>query len=158
MSDPVVLTFDVGTQSVRCLLVTPDGAFLDQEQQTYETPYFSREPGWAEQRPDFYFEQMAAVSRKLLARNGELRDRIGAVSVTCIRDTVLCLDQDRQPLRDIILWLDSRKAQFDRPFGAGKQLLFNLIGMGDSIKKIYKATAANWLMQNEPDLWAKTDK
>ena len=68
MNDPLVLVFDVGTQSVRCLLVTPDGEFLDKEQLTYETPYFSREPGWAEQRPDFYFEQMAEISRKLLAR------------------------------------------------------------------------------------------
>ncbi|MBR0536903.1 MAG: FGGY-family carbohydrate kinase [Clostridia bacterium] len=158
MSDPIVLTFDVGTQSVRCLLVTPDGAFLDKEQMTYETPYFSREPGWAEQRPDFYFEQMAEISRRLLARNGALTDRIKAVSVTCIRDTVLCLDKNREPLRDIILWLDSRKAKFDRPFGAGKKMLFDLIGMGDSIKKIYKATAANWLMQNEPENWEQTDK
>ena len=158
MSDPIVLTFDVGTQSVRCLLVTPDGEFLDKEQLTYETPYYSREPGWAEQRPDFYYEQLSAVSRALLARNAACVHRIKAVSVTCIRDTVLCLDKDRKPLRDVIVWLDSRKAKFDRPFGAGKQLLFNLIGMGDSIKKIYKATAANWLMQNEPALWAKTDK
>ena len=158
MSDPIVLTFDVGTQSIRCLLVTPDGEFLDKEQLAYETPYFSREPGWAEQRPDFYFEQMAGISRKLLARNQALLENVKAVTVTCIRDTVLCLDKDRKPLRDIILWLDSRKAKFDRPFGAGKQLLFNLIGMGDSIKKIYKAAPANWLMQNEPDLWARTDK
>ena len=158
MSDPIVLTFDVGTQSVRCLLVTPDGEFLDKEQLVYETPYYSREPGWAEQRPDFYFEQMAEISRRLMARNEAAKERIKAVTVTCIRDTVLCLDRDGKPLRDIIVWLDSRKAKFDRPFGPGKKLLFDLIGMGDSIKKLYKATAANWLMQNEPELWAQTDK
>ncbi|MBR5410257.1 MAG: FGGY-family carbohydrate kinase [Clostridia bacterium] len=158
MNDPLVLTFDVGTQSVRCGIVTPDGEFADKEQLGYETPYFSREPGWAEQRPGFYFEKMAEVSKKLLERNAETVGRIKAVSVTCIRDTVLCLDQNREPLRDVILWLDSRKAKFDRPFGAGKRALFALIGMGDSIKKIYKATAANWLMQNEPEIWEKTDK
>ena len=158
MNDPIVLTFDIGTQSVRCLLVTPDGEFLGKEQLSYEMPYFSREPGWAEQKPDFYFEQMGVVSRKLLSGNEELRERIKAVSVTSIRDTVLCLDENKKPLRDIILWLDSRKAKFDRPFGLGKKLLFDLIGMGDSIKKIYKATAANWLMQNEPEIWKKTDK
>lgn len=158
MNTPLVLTFDIGTQSVRALLVQPDGTFLDQEQLRYEAPYFSKAPGWAEQKPGFYYEKLAIVSRALLARNAAETDRIGAVTVTSIRDTVVCLDRNMEPLRDIIVWLDGRKAKFEHPFGPAKKLLFDAIGMGDSVKKLYKATAANWLMQNEPELWAKTDK
>ena len=54
MEQPLVLTFDIGTQSVRCLLVRPDGSFADVEQQKYDVPYYSANPGWAEQTPDFY--------------------------------------------------------------------------------------------------------
>ena len=58
MEQPLVLTFDIGTQSVRCLLVRPDGSFADVEQQKYDVPYYSANPGWAEQTPDFYYEQI----------------------------------------------------------------------------------------------------
>ena len=158
MNAPLILTFDIGTQSLRALLVTPEGTFTDKEQLTYETPYISKAPGWAEQAPGFYYEKLAEASRALLARNPDAVNRIGAVTVTCIRDTVVCLDKNREPLRDIILWLDSRKAKFGQPYGLAKKALFAAIGMGDSIKKLYKATPANWLMQNEPDTWAKLDK
>ena len=158
MNAPLVLTFDIGTQSLRALLVTPEGRFTDTEQIVYETPYFSVSPGWAEQKPGFYYEKLCEASRALLARNPDSVGRIKAVTVTSIRDTVVCLDENKAPLRDIILWLDSRKAKFERPYGLGKKLLFAAIGMGDSIKKLYKATPANWLMQNEPDTWAKLDK
>lgn len=158
MNGPLVLTFDIGTQSLRALLVTPEGTFPDKEQIVYETPYISKAPGWAEQKPEFYYKTLAEASKALLARNPEAVPCIKAVTVTSIRDTVVCLDENREPLRDIILWLDSRRAKFEQPYGFGKKLLFSAIGMGDSIKKLYKATPANWLMQNEPQMWAKLDK
>ena len=158
MEHPLVLTFDIGTQSARCLLVNETGVFEDMEQKKYETPYFSKQPGWAEQAPDFYYETIAALSKTLLSRNPDRVGRIAAVSLTCIRDTVLCLDENKRPLRDIILWLDEREADETGRITAFKRALFSLVGMGESVKILFRATAANWLMQNEPDLWAKTDK
>ena len=158
MSEPLVLTFDIGTQSARCLLVRPDGTFADMEQKKYETPYFSRNPGWAEQKADFYYETVAALSKTLLLRNEALKNDIIAVSLTSIRDTVLCLDKNGRPLRDIILWLDKRRAHYRGQFPPVKNALFHLVGMGETVKNIYRVTAANWLMQNEPEIWAKTDK
>ena len=38
MENPLVLTFDVGTQSARCLLVRPDGEFEDICQVKYDEP------------------------------------------------------------------------------------------------------------------------
>ena len=62
MENPLVLTFDVGTQSTRCLLVRPDGSFADICQVKYDEPYYSRNPGWAEQRPDFYYDRICEVA------------------------------------------------------------------------------------------------
>ena len=158
MSDSLVLTFDIGTQSARCLLVRPDGSFADAVQEKYAQPYFSKQPGWAEQTPDFYFDAIAKLSADLLARNADKREQITAVTLTCIRDTVLCLDKDRRPLRDTILWLDKRRADFPKSFPAMNNAIFHLVGMGETVKNIYCVTAANWLMQNEPEIWEKTDK
>ena len=158
MSSSLVLTFDIGTQSARCLLVRPNGSFADYTQKKYEQPYYSKQPGWAEQKADFYYEIMASLSKELLARNESDVPNIIAVTITCIRDTVLCLDRNNEPLRDIILWLDKRRAHYRKAFPFLKNAVFHLVGMGETVKNIYRVTAANWLMQNEPDVWAKTDK
>ncbi|MDR1374138.1 MAG: hypothetical protein LBJ24_04120, partial [Treponema sp.] len=42
----------MGTQSARALLVNPKGEILHKAQKLYEQPYYSKQPGWAEQRPD----------------------------------------------------------------------------------------------------------
>ena len=158
MEQSLVLTFDVGTQSARCLLVNESGDFEDKEQQKYKVPYLSKQPGWAEQTPDFYFNIIAEMSKKVIERNADKLDRITAVCLTCIRDTVLCLDKDKRPLRDIILWLDEREADEDGQIPAAKRALFSLVGMGESVDMIYRASTGNWIMQNEPEIWAKTDK
>lgn len=53
MEQSLVLTFDVGTQSARCLLVNESGDFEDKEQQKYKVPYLSKTPWRAEQTPVF---------------------------------------------------------------------------------------------------------
>ena len=129
MENPLVLTFDVGTQSARCLLVRPDGEFEDICQVKYDEPYYSRKPGWAEQRPDFYYDRICEAGKTICARNADKLSRVIGVTLTVIRDTVLCLDKDNKPLRDIILWLDKRQADFNDPFPLYKKLLFKVAGM-----------------------------
>ena len=68
MEQSLVLTFDVGTQSARCLLVIESGDFEDKEQQKYKVPYLSKQPGWAEQTPDFYFNIIAEMSKKVIEK------------------------------------------------------------------------------------------
>lgn len=158
MEKPLVLSFDIGTQSARCLLVNPDGSFEDICQKVYDEPYYSRNPGWAEQRPDFYYDKICEVGKILCERNAGKLDRVIAVTLTSIRDTVLCLDKDKKPLRDIILWLDKRQADFNNPFPLYKKLAFKLVGMEESTKIIYRASVCNWLMQHQPEIWKMTDK
>ena len=54
VNGPLILSFDVGTQSMRALLVDTHGDILDKEQYSYPEAYFSPKPNWAEQKPDFY--------------------------------------------------------------------------------------------------------
>lgn len=155
--EPLVLTFDIGTQSIRALLARKDGSFADSRQIVYEKPYIETLPFRAEQKPDFYYAKLCEVSSMLLSSHPELVSSIICVTVTVIRDTVLCLDKDRKPLRDIILWLDKREAEFNNPFPA-KMPLFALVGMTDTAVVQYKSSVCNWLMQNEPEMWKKCDK
>ena len=158
MSKPLVLTCDIGTQSARALLVDPDGRIVDVVQSKYAEPYFSKEPGWAEQKPDFYFDRLCECCRELCARSNALLPDVIAMTITVIRDTVVCLDENNNPLRDIILWLDKRSVDPNGAMPAKNMMVFKLAGMEPTAKVVYAASAGNWIMRHEPEIWAKTAK
>ncbi|MCD7775601.1 MAG: FGGY-family carbohydrate kinase [Clostridiales bacterium] len=153
----LVLTFDIGTQSTRALLVKSDGTFEDTVQIKYEEPYFSKAPNQAEQHPDFYFENLCKAGKEITGRNPDCLKNIIAVTITTIRDSTLCLDKDMKPLRDIILWLDKREATF-KGFDPIRTAAFKLVGMYDTGEMQFKASVCNWIAEHEPDIWEKTDK
>jgi sugar (pentulose or hexulose) kinase len=158
MSNPLVLSIDLGTQSVRALLFDKAGAIVRQAKITYAKPYYSLHPGWAEQKPDMYWNTLCSVTNRLKDEAGDMWNNIIAVTVTTIRDTCLCVDMDGNPLRDIILWLDKRRTEFKTPLPFFKSLLFSLAGMKKAADLQRRVSACNWIMENEPEIWGKTHK
>lgn len=158
MNNPLILTFDVGTQSTRAMLVNKNGFTEAVERSVYEQPYFSTEPGYAEQLPSFYFDRICEVAKKISVSAGDKLGSVTAVTITVIRDTVVCLDKESKPVRNIILWLDKRKAKNDEPYGAVKKAIFKLVKMEETVKNQARDSVCNWIMENEPENWEKTDK
>ncbi|MDR1374705.1 MAG: FGGY-family carbohydrate kinase, partial [Treponema sp.] len=115
-------------------------------------------PGWAEQRPDFYWESLCETSRSLKEKAGPLWNDIGAVTCSTIRDTCLCLDKQHNPLRDVILWLDSRKAEGLPPLPGFMDVFLKIVRMREGVELQRRVSACNWIAANERDLWDRTDK
>ena len=152
-----VLTFDVGTQSSRALLINNRGEILGKGQIRHDPPYISREPDWAEQDADFYYRSICEAAQKLKAETS-LWDRIEAVSVTTIRDTVICVDKKGKPLRPAIVWLDKRKAEGGPKFSQVTRMMLKAVGMEETAKVQFQKAHCNWIMQKEADIWARTEK
>jgi len=98
MMNPLVLTIDLGTQSVRVLLIDKEGNVLHKVQHIFEKPYYSTYPGWAEQKPEVYWDAICKISQQLKIDAQQIWKDIIAVTVTTIRDTCLCVDQNGKPL------------------------------------------------------------
>ena len=158
MDTPLILTFDLGTQSARALLVEPNGNVAAKAQTKFERPYFSAHPGWAEQTADFYWDALCGASRALKQKSPDAWERIIAVTCTTIRDTVVCLDEHNAPLRNVILWLDKREATGLNPLPAASKLAFRLVNKMEMAEVQRAHSACNWIKQNEPDIWKKTRK
>ncbi len=156
--NPLVLTFDIGTQSCRAVLVDDKGSILAKTQKGFDPPYFSPQPGWAEQHGTYYWDCLCEVSISLKQQAGDLWRQIAAVSITTIRDTNLCVDEKGEPLRPAILWLDKRTADTQKPLPLVKQALFKVAGMTDAVALMRRVSVCNWIMQNEPEIWKKTYK
>ena len=154
-AEPLILAIDNGTQSVRALLFDTRGNLVGKGKQEIE-PYFSREPGWAEQHPDYFWEQLAEACQLLWSSTDATPDQVAGVTVTTQRGTVINLDENGQPLRPAIIWLDQRHARVEGPVKGPWGWLFKVARLADTINRFREKTQANWIAQNEPEIWAKT--
>ncbi|WP_375191283.1 FGGY-family carbohydrate kinase [Marinobacter sp.] len=154
-TEPLILAIDNGTQSVRALLFDRQGNLVGKGKQDIE-PYFSRQPGWAEQHPDYFWEQLGQACHLLWDSTDARPEQVAGVTVTTQRGTVINLEENGQPLRPAIIWLDQRHARVDGPVKGPWGWLFKLARLEDTIHRFRENTQANWIAQNEPDIWART--
>lgn len=158
MKDPLILTIDFGTQSVRAGLFNKKGETVALIKEKYNPPYFSPKKGYAEQDPNYYFESLCKVTNKLVNENKERMDDVLGIVMSFFRDSVVCLDKDNNVLRPAILWLDERRAEGKQKLPAVHRALFKAIGMLPTIELNMKRSMAQWIKENEPEIWGKTDK
>lgn len=158
MSEPRLLSIDVGTQSARAIVFDAQGRLLAKAQEIFEPTYLSPQPGWAEQDPEVYWRGVAACCRRLWEQGAVRPEDISGISLTTQRATVVCVDAAGQVLRPAILWLDQRRCERPPPMGPVWNTLFGLAGATDLIGHLQGQAEANWLAQHEPQLWRDTAK
>jgi len=155
MTDQLILAIDNGTQSLRALAFTPNGELVDIAQITLDA-YRSEQPGWMEHDTAAFYTALCEACQSLW-RQGRVRaEQIAAVVVTTQRATVVALDADGHPLRPAIIWADQRRARVESKRPLMWRVLFNLLGLKSTIDRFESACEANWIAQNQPDIWAKT--
>lgn len=151
-----VLAIDNGTQSVRALVFDLDGQIVAKSKVEIE-PYFSEQPGWAEQHVDYFWSNLCKACDTLWRTWGGPKTAIKAVSVTTQRATVINLDADGEPLRPAIVWLDQRLEQDLPPMGPWGPLLA-LAGERETVRFFRRQSEALWIKNNQPEIWQKTAK
>ncbi|WP_346939993.1 FGGY-family carbohydrate kinase [uncultured Clostridium sp.] len=157
MEDKYVLSIDCGTQSVRALIFNGLGTLVAKEKLDFQ-PYFSNKPGWAEQDPEIWWQGVCHVCTALKENNSTFFNEILAVAVTTQRDTGINVDKNGEALRPAIIWLDQRMAECKKPISKRYDFLFRLIGMKKAIEVSRKKCKANWIMENQPEIWRNTYK
>lgn len=157
MDGEYILTIDCGTQSARAILFNDEGALINIEKKSFE-PYFSVYPGWAEQNPEVYWEAICKCCNGLKAKDEEKWEKIIGVCLTTQRDTVVNVDKYGNVLRPAIVWLDQRMAKCDDPMPILNSILFSTVGMKNALEITRRKSKANWIRENQPDIWDKTYK
>ena len=152
--DTLALTIDFGTQSVRVSIFNQQGEILAIKRKVYQPTYHSEKPGYAEQEASFYWENLREVTQALKHDHPELLKRVTTSAMTAFRGTAIMLDQDKKPVRKVILWLDQRLAKFE-PFSLFHNIAYRLIGLYETAKLNSRRTMARWVRQNEPKTWQK---
>jgi sugar (pentulose or hexulose) kinase len=157
MAQDVILAIDNGTQSVRALLFDLQGNLVARSRVLIE-PYFSERPGWAEHRPDYFWEALCRACQQLWQQTDIPKAAIKGVALTTQRGTVINVDRDGQPLRPAIIWLDQRRTEGLAPVGGLWGLLFRLGRVTETVTYLQAEAEANWIYTHQRDIWDRTHK
>ncbi len=153
----LILAIDNGTQSLKALVFDLEGRLLTKEQVRFK-PYFSKNPGWAEQDPEVFWQSLCSACQGLW-KNGKVeKGRIAGVTLTTQRGTVINVDREGKPLRPAILWLDQRKTHGMKPVGGAWGLLFKIARLSNTISYFQAEAEANWVFTFQPEIWNNTHK
>jgi sugar (pentulose or hexulose) kinase len=153
----ILLSLDIGTQSVRALAFSKSGELIDFSRIEYHPAYLSDNPGWAEQDPEYYWQSLSLACRDLWKKGIVSSYSIAAVSITAQRATVVNLDESGFPLRPAILWLDQRRAEKVPKLGLFWRLIFGISRLRHIIDYFQAEAEINWIKEHQPDIWEKTE-
>ena len=160
-TNDLILTIDNGTQSVRALLFNLRGELVAKNQIALE-PFYSKQPGWAEQDVDYFWQTLTKCCQQLWLQPEVIvqgyRKKVTAITVTTQRGTVVNLDKQGKPLRPAILWLDQRLSKHNKALPWYWRLAFRLIGQHKAVNYFRQKAQANWLYHHQRELWQKTAK
>ena len=147
-----LIGYDIGSSSVKASLVDAQSgacvasAFYPKT----EAPIKAMQPGWAEQAPDDWWEYLKQATADVLAQSKADKHDIRAIGISYQMHGLVCVDKNLRPLRDAIIWCDSRAV----PFG---QKAFSDLGSERCLSHLlnspgnFTASKLEWVRQNEPD-------
>ena len=159
MEKQFLLGFDVGSSSVKASLVEMESgqcaasAFFPES----EAPIKAVRAGWAEQSPENWWQYLKQSLRKIMDETGAKGEQICAIGISYQMHGLVCIDKELKPLRDAIIWCDSRAV----PYG---ERAFNDLGsdlcLGHLLNSPGNFTASKlaWVKENEPELFDKIYK
>ncbi len=157
MPKELILAIDCGTQSVRALIFDLHGELIHKSRVPIE-PYFSAHPGWAEQHPTYFWQNLCTACRRLWRESAVPKEAVTGVAITTQRATVVNVDGRGEPLRPAITWLDQRRTEGLPPVGGLWGLAFRLSGMRDTVAYLQAEAEANWIRTHQPEIWERTHK
>ena len=145
---------DIGTSSVKALLVSADGEVLDSA--TPEYSFQTPKPLWAETDPEVWWDATCKAIRSLL---GEVKaSEIAAVGLTGQMHGMVALDSKGKVLRPCIMWNDQRSYrecdEITRMVGESEILRIT----GNPVLAGFTAPKVLWVKNNEPEVYSKIDK
>ena len=141
-----LLGIDLGSSSVKVSIVDTESGqcVASAHYPENEAPIKALQSGWAEQKPEDwwnYFKKAlnSTLSTTLHSQLSTL-NFIEAIGISYQMHGLVCLDKDLHPLRDAIIWCDSRGVHY---------------GANAPIPGNFTAAKLAWVKEHEPDIFAK---
>lgn len=154
-----LLGYDIGSSFVKASLLEAESGKLvaivsvpDTEQKI-----ISPQPGWAEQDPTMWWENVKLATARLKQKTGADLRRVKSIGISYQMHGLVIVDDQHQVLRPSIIWCDSRAVEI------GEEA-FQDIGELTALNHLlnspgnFTASKLRWVQQNEPEIYRKIHK
>ncbi len=159
------LAIDLGTSALKVALVSVAGEVAASEQEACQVELLTG--GGAEQDPEVWWALITRAASRLMARGVVPPESVVAVSCTAQWSGTVPVDERGCPVRNAIIWMDSRGAPYVRRITSGP---VRVQGYGaDKLVRWIRKTAGIpaqsgkdpiahilWLKHEEPDTYRRT--
>lgn len=154
-----LLGYDIGSSSVKaCLVEVESGKCVSSAfYPKTEAPIIAVKPGWAEQNPESWWENLKLATKAIMTEAGVSGGEIKAIGISYQMHGLVCVDKDMQVLRPAIIWCDSRAV----PYG---QKAFETLGEENCLSHLlnspgnFTASKLAWVKEHEPQVYEKIYK
>lgn len=149
MSRPVVIAVDSSTTATKAVAVNSSGTVVAEGRSPHDRR--SPQPGWQEQdAPQWWTATSEALRQVMGAIEGLAVPQ--ALCITHQRESFVCLDEQGEPVRPAVLWLDTRAGEQIARLGGDE--VHSLSGKpASTTPSLYKLV---WLAEHEPDVLKRT--
>ena len=154
-----LLGYDIGSSSVKAALIDAQtgkclaSAFSPAQEMVISSP----KPGFAEQHPSLWWENLKAASKQVMATAGVSPKDVLAIGISYQMHGLVLVDKQLEVLRPAIIWCDSRAVETGaKAFGELGQeyCLNNLLNSPGN----FTASKLKWVKENEPEVYNKIYK
>jgi len=156
MERKFVIAHDVGTSSVKAVLIDITGDIIASSEEEYGFTYPN--PGWVEQDPEDYWKAIVATTKSVLKSSNKTSQEIIGMVFTTQAMGIVPIDKDNNILCNNITWVDGRAEKqaekLMRRF-LGRKVFKSIVGIELTGKDVIPKLM--WLKETQPDLYKKTE-
>jgi xylulokinase len=143
---------DVGSQSLKGILLDPSGRVLAQASAAYDVQY--PHPGWAQQDVLDWRIALGTVVRGLLDAGDVQAGEVATLGLASQVDGLVAVDEGGDALHPAIIWLDRRaSAQTEAIDGLDEPAIRRITGL--NLDASHVAPKILWLHDNDPDVYER---
>jgi len=105
-----LIGYDCGTSSIKASLIDAQTGKVvaSASSPTKEMPVSAPQPGWAEQCPQTWWDNLKIATQQILAESNIAPADIKAIGISYQMHGLVLVDKDKNILRPAIIWCDSR--------------------------------------------------
>ena len=149
------LGIDIGSSSVKVSLldIQSGKCVATATNPKTEAPITALRKGWAEQSPDMWWIQILGGIAEITAAGYSMYE-VGCIGITYQMHGLVAVGADGKPVRDSIIWCDSRAVELGRE-------AFEAIGPDKCLDRLlgspgnFTASKLAWVKRNEPEVFAR---
>ncbi|ANE45536.1 xylulose kinase [Paenibacillus swuensis] len=152
----LLLGIDIGTSSVKAMVMQPEGKISGFSQLDYDINIPSA--GYAEQNPELWWDLVCRTISIAMLQAHAVGEDIAGIGFSGQMHGLVALDQDGNVLRPAIIWCDQRtikQKEFIETTFTQKQL-GTLVQ--NSVSTGFQLVSLMWIKENEPDIYNRIDK